>query len=235
MKLETPLEALPIGTARVWKRKVRKQVRQERRIKVSHHGSWRNRWRPFARHWWEQNVGPIPDGYQVYHRDGDTLNDQPANYVLCRTDRLRMILANRPEASWKQRRRRSKAVAKANRRRGAIKRALVNPSAWYLILPRSRAVVWQPCRFRRAAGRLIVPAELTALCLKDVSRLEEINAVPFVDGHPTQIVQGAELLRGSQPNGPFEGFVRLIPDVRRAPRKRLPKPIDNFVAVLADQ
>ena len=229
------MEALPLGTARIRKRCVRKQTRQERFIKVSHHGKWWHRWRPYAKHWWETNIGPIPEGYQVYHRDGDPLNDQPANYVLCRADRFQLIFALHPQANRTQRRRRSKAVARANRRRGSIARAMINPAAWYLVLPESRAVVWQPCRCHRGAVRLVVPEQLVALCCKGVVRIEAIRGVPYADGHASQVVQGRDLQAGSGPNGAYEGFLRLVPDERRAPRRRRPQPTDNFVEVIAGQ
>lgn len=227
------MEALPLGTERIKQRTINKRyVRRERFIKVSHHGKWWHRWRPFARHWWEKHVCPIPEGYTVYHRDGDTLHDDPANYILCRADRFKLIFATRPEARRTQQRRRSKAVAKANRRRARIARSQIKASAWYLVLPRSHAIVWEPCRTQLAARRLSVPGQLTALCLKDRVRIEELKASLYDPSHPVKIVRGDELLRGSQHDGPFEGFVRLIPDVRRAPVKRRPKPVDNLVDLI---
>ena len=235
MMPETLLEALPIGTERVWNRQVRKQIHPQRFIKVSHHGARWSRWRPFARHWWERNVGPIPEGYQVYHRDGDTLHDDPANYVLCRADRFKLIFATLREASRTQKRRRSKAIAKANRRRGSIARAQVKESYWYLVLPESRAVVWQANRYRRGARRLVVAEQLAALCRKDITRIADMKAEPYQPGHAAQVVLGSDLIRGSCPGGPYEGFVRLIPDERRAPKRRQATPSDNFVEVLAGQ
>ncbi len=37
---------------------------------------------PYARWDYENHIGPIPKGYQVYHKDGDNLNDLPDNYEL---------------------------------------------------------------------------------------------------------------------------------------------------------
>ena len=225
------MEALPIGTARIRTRTTRKQLRRERFVKVSHHGSMTQRWRPFARHWWEQNIGTIPAGHNVFHRDGDTLNDDPTNFVLCHSDRFRLIFALRPEAQRNQRRRRASAVARSNRRRAEIHEALLNPAAWYVVLPLSKAIVWQPCRTQLAARRLIETDRLAAMCQQDIVRLEKIQGVQYQPGHPVKVVQGDRLNRGSWDDGEFEGFIRLIPDVRRAPVKRGAKtPPPDFVS-----
>lgn len=39
------------------------------------------KWGYLHRHVYEDNFGPIPDGHQVHHRDGDPLNNAPANLV----------------------------------------------------------------------------------------------------------------------------------------------------------
>jgi hypothetical protein len=224
------LEALPIGSERIRTRTVRKQPRQERLIKVSHHGTCSQRWRPYARHWWEKHVGKIPEGYNVYHRDGDTLNDDPGNFILCRSDRFRLIFATRPDALRNQQRRRAKGVATANRRRAALRESQLNPSAWYLVLPQSHAIVWQPCRSQRAASRLIVPEQLMNSCIQDRVRITDLNGILYQPGHRTCIVRGSELLAGSGNDGRFEGFIRLVPDVRRAPVKRRSKPAADLAA-----
>ena len=46
-------------------------------IKLSGRG-----WIPFARHLYERREGPIPEGYFVVHRDGDSLNDELDNLML---------------------------------------------------------------------------------------------------------------------------------------------------------
>ena len=39
--------------------------------------------RRIAHRWiWERANGPIPDGYEIHHRDGDALNNDPANLQL---------------------------------------------------------------------------------------------------------------------------------------------------------
>lgn len=101
------MEAKPIGT--VTTRNFR--GRTTRFVKTSHHGHWTQRWKMFARHWWEQNVGPVPDGHQVYHRNGDSLDDSPDNLVLAREDRLKLVLSRRP-ANRRRLVRQKSAVAK---------------------------------------------------------------------------------------------------------------------------
>lgn len=231
---ETPLADIPVGTVRIKKRTIAKQyVRQERFVKVSHHGKdWRKRWRPFAWHWWTTHVGPIPPGYRVFHRDGNSLNDDPANLVLCREDRFRLIFAVNPDAMRKRQRKQARAVARSNRRRGRVFRSQIKATAWYLVLPQSRAIVWQPCRSRLAASRLVNHDTLAALCAKDFVRLVGNKGKPYAAADRVEVVRGDDLQRGSQNDGPFEGFIRLIPDVRRAPRKRGAKVQDNLVELL---
>jgi hypothetical protein len=47
-------------------------------VKVRNDGPRGRRWITLARAWWLENRGPIPPGM----RDGDPLNDDPANYML---------------------------------------------------------------------------------------------------------------------------------------------------------
>lgn len=68
----------PIGTVRI----IKKGARASRYIKVRMDGKQCERWRPWARVWWEQHRGPVPAGKCVLHKDGDTLNDRPDNLVL---------------------------------------------------------------------------------------------------------------------------------------------------------
>jgi len=73
-------EKLPVGTVRI--RKHSKRVRA-RMIKIRDDGPKGRRWITWARWWWLNNRGPIPPGMRVTHRDGDSLNDDPDNLVLC--------------------------------------------------------------------------------------------------------------------------------------------------------
>lgn len=219
------MEAQPIGTVRIKSRTVRKQERRQRFIKVSHHGGYRDRWQPFARVWWEQNVGPIPDGHQVIHKDGDSLNDSPSNLVLAREDRFRLLFQSRSEAARHLRIRRAAAVAKSNRDRARVYTSQISPNAWYVVLPRSKAIVWIPCRSRREATELFTAEQLTALCEREIMSIlardkRPRDAEPFEPGHSVEIIRGSTISAQSGTDGACEGFVRLIPDERKPPRKR---------------
>lgn len=39
------------------------------------------KWGYLHRHVYEDNFGPIPEGHQVHHRDGDPLNNAPTNLI----------------------------------------------------------------------------------------------------------------------------------------------------------
>jgi hypothetical protein len=209
------MDAQPIGTIHIKTRTSRKQIRKQRFIKVSHHGGYRNRWRPFARHWWEQHVGQIPAGCQVFHRDGDSLNDEPENLILAREQRFAQIFAVRANAKETQKKRQAQAVVKSNRLRAQINASQMRPKSWYLILPLSRAVIWIPWHNRSQAKR-ITAAELSEICRKDEPAIKARGGIPFQPGHPTEVIQGVEILRLSQPDGRLEGFSRIIPDTRPA-------------------
>ena len=217
------MEALPLGT--ITTRRVGE--RQQRFVKVSHHGSQRQRWRPYARHWWEKTHGTIPAGHCVYHRDGDSLNDSPDNLVLAREDRLKLILSRR-SASRRRLVRQSVAVAKSNRERARVYNSFLRPLAWYVVLPASMAILWVPCRSRVEAKELFTPAAIAELCARDEAILKwrdlrPRNIEPFQIGHPVLYRRGKDIEAESGQDGQFEGFIRLIPDTRKPPRKRTPK------------
>jgi hypothetical protein len=65
---------LPLGSVRVHGGK--------RRIKVNVDGPASQQWKDFARFWWEQYRGPVPDGLRVVCLDGNPLNDAPGNLAL---------------------------------------------------------------------------------------------------------------------------------------------------------
>jgi hypothetical protein len=196
-------------------------------VKVTHHGLHHKRWKAAARVAWEHHFGAIPDGHQVYHRDRNAENNDPSNLILVGEDRLDVIFSLCPEAARNQRINRSRAVAKSNRDRARVAGSQVNPRKWYLALPLSKAVVWWPCRTRRAATKLDHDA-VAELCRRDplviLERRDRFatrssGAELFVPGHPVEAVQGAALLSGGGVDSRYEGFVRLIPDER--PSRRL--------------
>ena len=214
------MEASAIGTVSVWAETRRKQRCRHRVVKVSHHGNKWQRWRPFARHWWEQNVGPIPEGYRVIHKDGNALNDEPGNLVLSRSDYWKHIFAAIPGAAERRQKRQPAAVSKSNRSRSRVDLARTSARGWYVVLPDSRAIVWLPCTTAREAAQLLTTAELVALCQDNAIRVASHKCRQYVPGDRVTIARGRQILDGSEIDGAFCGFIRLIPDTRRPPRKR---------------
>lgn len=220
------MEAQPIGTIHVKRRTSRKQVRHQRFIKVSHHGGYRNRWRPFARYWWEQNVGRIPDGFQVFHRDGDSLNDAPGNLILTREQRFAQIFSIQSSARQTRARRQAQAVAKSNRLRAQINASQLQAKAWYVVLPESRIIIWRPCKTAAQARRIAV-SELVTLCQEVRAKIKARGGIPFTTGHPVEFHPGSEIISQSQPDGRMEGFWRLVPDTRPAIKHRPASDLEN--------
>lgn len=61
----------------------------------------RHRWVYYAQYIWEQEHGPVPEGYLVVHEDGNRLNDDPGNLVLIdRGEHLALMKKNNP--GWKK-------------------------------------------------------------------------------------------------------------------------------------
>jgi len=96
------------------KRIGRNRFVRRRWIKVRNYGPPSRRWVPLARRVWERKHGPVPPGYFVVHRDGDTLNDAPSNLMLMdRQHLLRWQHSVRPR--MEARRRRGNAIAQRQR------------------------------------------------------------------------------------------------------------------------
>ncbi len=78
----------PIGTILIRKGGIKPgrgvPVREQsyRVIKVSGEGPRNQRWIRYARYLWEQDHGPVPEGFNVGHADGDSINDDKANLIL---------------------------------------------------------------------------------------------------------------------------------------------------------
>lgn len=214
------MEATPIGTTSVWVETRRKQKFQYRVIKVSHHGRQRQRWRPLARHWWESNISPIPEGYQILHRDGNSLNDDPSNLVLTRSERFTLILAARPGSAERRRKRQAIGVVRSNQTRSHDGLSRTRPRMWYVVLPASRAIVWLPCDTAHEARHLLTPDDLTAMCRANHQRMTDHNCPQYQPGDRISVARGRQITAGSEIDGAFFGFIRLIPDNRPAPRKR---------------
>lgn len=229
------LEALPIGTISI---RIDGGV-PRRFIKLSHHGHWRSRWRPLARHRWESQVGPIPAGYRVEFRDSLSLHDELENLVLTRADRFKVLL-QRPNASRNQKVKRRSALQKSNRDRVRVADSQLKPWAWYVVLPLSKAIVWVPHRNRKEARELHTDEQLATLCDQEIMTIlyrakRPRNAEPFEPGHPVEILRGQTIADESGTDGKCEGFIRLIPDTRKPPRKRVPKLLPpDLVTVCGD-
>ena len=121
---------LPLGTVRIHGGK--------RRIKVNLDGPKSRQWKDYARFWWEQYRGEIPDAMRVVPLDGDPLNDLPENLALMTGGQFLLHLRRiRPRMKARNRRACSKATARFNRDMAAIRRArgewphkYFSPSIW---------------------------------------------------------------------------------------------------------
>ena len=158
---------LPVGTVRIRKAK-RHKIRM---IKVREDGPKQRHWVYLARHWWLANRGPIPPGMRVVHADGDTLNDDPANYVLASAGDVLWLAEERwyPGLYERKRRALAAATARCNRDRARVGRALrFMPSRWYPVDLRARLVVNQPLRSRAAIYRWAMKADLIKRNVRNV-------------------------------------------------------------------
>src|SRR5258706_866663 len=123
---------VPVGTISIRKASSGVKVRM---IKVRDGGPISGRWIDFARFWWLENRGPVPDGKRVCHLDGNTLNDDPSNFGLLTPGDVIFLAHERdPKMSERNRRNCSDATAEMNRMRGLIGRATGwLPSLWYAV------------------------------------------------------------------------------------------------------
>jgi 5-methylcytosine-specific restriction endonuclease McrA len=68
----------------------------------------------YGRWWWEMNVGEIPDGAVVMHKDNDPLNISPSNFILgdykAMTDKGKKTLKSNPEKWARTLKKRSKKM-----------------------------------------------------------------------------------------------------------------------------
>jgi hypothetical protein len=193
---------------------IRCAVLRQKFVKVSYHGPYRKRWRPLSRHWWETNVGPIPPGYQVFHRDGDSLNDSPDNLVLVRENRFALLFANNPAAAERRARASRRGVRRANKMRHEVMRsargALFNPAAWYVCLHELKLVVWKPFVTKSLASDRLTAETIRGWLVRDGMLLPE-----WVD-----VLQGSAIQSLSGPDGAMEGYSRFVPDERPEPKSR---------------
>jgi hypothetical protein len=124
-------------------------------VKVSHHGRKWERWRPLSAIEVEKQHGPLPAQHQVYHLDGNSLNDIPDNLVVTRSDRLQLNLQRSRSALRKQREKRSSAVQRSNRMRGRINRSVhIRLGQFYPVSHATRTIICHPFRTKRQAERV---------------------------------------------------------------------------------
>lgn len=143
-------EKLPIGAIRVRTRR----GTAFRYIKVSNRGQGDRKWRRLARWTWEQAHGPVPAGYVVAHLDGNSLNDDPANYGLMTPGQVAQLQHQLdPKMSTRNRQKVSQVTAERNRLAGQIRRRTFCFAAeyWYLVDDRTREILDRRFRSRRRA------------------------------------------------------------------------------------
>lgn len=109
-------EPLPLGSVRIHGGK--------RRIKVNVDGPKSQQWKDYARFWWENFKGPVPEGKRVVCLDGNPLNDAPDNLALMTGGEWILHLRKiRPNVAAKNRLAASAGTARFNREIAAVRRA----------------------------------------------------------------------------------------------------------------
>lgn len=177
---------------------VQRKRRPKRFIKVSHHGRPFQRWKPFATHWWSTNVGPIPTGFQIYHRDGDPLNESPDNLVIAREQRFQVQAAADRRIVRRRKARQARAVARSNAQRGEVSRAYLRQRAWYVVIESEALIWWCPYRTRKQAENGFPVA---------------VMEYPSLISRKWRIIRGDHLALAVQAGGMFVSFRRLIPNL----------------------
>lgn len=147
-------DPMPVGTVVIRRRSSTSHGNQKRLvrfIKVRSDGPPGRRWILFARWWWEENRGPVPEGQFVIHQDGDELNDAPDNLILGTHDlRIRLAHDRDPEWSRKQHQRAAAGCAEFNRLAGRLRRLRAPlKNAWYPVLDAVKVILNIPFRKRK--------------------------------------------------------------------------------------
>ena len=87
--------------------------RRRRWIKIKDTGPPQYCWIPYARWLWQKKFGPVPAGYFVAHKDGNTLNDNEENFVLVNhAEALTLQLQRDPGQRIRMRRSAGRAATK---------------------------------------------------------------------------------------------------------------------------
>lgn len=136
-------EALQPGTVSIRVRRRGRRIRRVRMIKLPN-----GRWVNYARWWWEEHRGPIPEGMRVAHLDGDGLNDDPDNLVLASPGDVAFLCHERDpamsEANFAKLR---EATAEHNRLRARINRLdRWMPTRWYPVCRFEMKILNDPSR-----------------------------------------------------------------------------------------
>lgn len=134
---------LPLGTVRIHGGK--------RRIKVNVDGPKSQQWKDFARFWWEQYRGPVPEGLRVVCLDGNPLNDAPENLALMTGGEWMVHLRKiRPEVAAKNRRACRAARVQFNRDAARLRRWTRDwpPHRWFPVDLSQRVIFDAPRRMR---------------------------------------------------------------------------------------
>ncbi len=143
-------KAMPLGTVRLMKR----WGAAINMVKISHHGPKWVRWRPQSTIEAEKQHGPLPAEHQVYHLDGNPLNDSPDNLIVTRCDRLRLNLQRNRTAQRKQREKRTSAVQRSNRIRSRVGRSVhIRLGQFYPVSHATRTIIVHPFRTKHQAER----------------------------------------------------------------------------------
>ena len=177
-------------------------------IKLTHRGAPHKRWVPYARFLWEKQNGPVPEGFRVFMRIENL--DRPPTIDQLFIDRADSRSLKKTDRQYLKRRARSRA--KANRLRHRIDRGVLRADYWYLVVEAARAIVWAPSRRRRALIANWPVSKVQKLLIDNQVKCEFTLELTYVKGNVIELNAGAD--------GKYEGFLRVIPDDRRAPRKR---------------
>lgn len=144
-------DTLPVGAVVIRQHNHGTRIRYRRFIKVRMDGGPQQKWRPYARWWWQQNKGEIPVGKLVLHKDGDELNDDPKNLILG-TSGMKLVLAHKRDPKWskEQHRLAASGCAEWNRRNGRINRASnFLQKYWYPVIDDMGVILNIPFRRRK--------------------------------------------------------------------------------------
>jgi hypothetical protein len=145
-----PRRALPLGTVVIRRGGPKGSHGLIRYVKVKMKGGPQNRWMVYARHWWITNMGPVPDGKRVAHLDGDSMNDNPANFGLLSAADVVFLCHDRdPKMSEKNYRKLRAATSRFNRMMGEVRRWREwLPTRWYAV-DHARRIIYVDHRRQR--------------------------------------------------------------------------------------